>query len=294
MRQIIIDIRENLSKKGTRYKVLVATLSFFIISLIVLTLIVYLNNKKELYADILSDNSTLSSGLVLYFPFNRNKSYGENGYFIYDFSGNKNHGIAHNASWNSETGIYNDGVFEFNGIDSYIKVKDSRTLSPKTYNNHFSVAFFVKFDNTSFIGQGYNNSYINYLGKANPGNYEWEFRQYNSSNPDNRPNRLSFYAFNKKGGLGAGGYVQENITEGEWIFIAGVIDGDEIRIYKNGILKNTQSLSENRIKIRNANSDLYIGTADKGAYFKGSIDELRIYNRSLNNSEILAIYMSGR
>lgn len=293
MRHLFDRIKNAIMKENMEYKIIVLTLFLFVISLITLVILIVSEGKNEmdnLCKNISIDNQSLNRSLVLYFQFNNKQIYGENENLVCDLSGNNNHGIIRNATWNRTGGIYGDGAYQFNGINSEIKVRDSKTLSPETYDNHFSVSFFVKFENTSFVGQGFSKSYVNYIGKAKPRNYEWEFRQYNSSNPDGRPNRLSFYAFNKEGGFGSGGYVQENLNEGEWIFITGVIDGEVIKIYKNGILKNTQNLSYGKISIENTNSDLYIGTADRGAYFNGSIDELRIYNRSLSNHEIMSLY----
>jgi len=42
--------------------------------------------------------------------------------------------------------------------------------------------------------------------------------------------------------------------------------------------------------LKNGGADFYIGNSEKSNYFYGSIDELRVYNKSLNNSEVNELY----
>jgi len=185
-------------------------------------------------------------------------------------------------------------VFEFDGIDKRIRVNDSDSLSPHTSNQHFTVSFWIKFRKTDFVGEGTKKDYINFLGKGNSVNgQEFAFRKYNSSNAQGRNNRISFYVFNPEGGLGAGSYFQESIGE-EWIYVTGVINGTNIKIYKNGVLKNSNPLSEYNISMKNTEADFYIGKEVNSSY-NGFIDELRIYNRSLNDCQVRELfYFSDR
>ncbi len=236
-------------------------------------------------------NITHDEGLVAYFRFNNYSFLNEKDDFICDISGKNHTGIIYNATLNSTGGVFGDGAFEFDGLGDYIEIADSDDFSPNYTGNRFSVSFWVKFDDTSFIGEGTYDDYKNYLGKSTWGEgYEWEFRQYNSSNIENRGNRLSFYAFNITGGLGSGNYVQENITLGEWIYLVGTINGTHTAIYKNGVFKGTSPLSNYGIHLENGNSSLRIGTTDFTTFLNGSIDEFRVYNRTLNSSEISSIY----
>ena len=236
-------------------------------------------------------NITHKEGLVAYFRFNNYSFLNEKEDFICDISSKNHSGIVYNATLNSTGGVFGDGTFEFDGLDDYIEIVDSDDFSPNYTNNMFSVSFWVKFDDISFIGEGTYNDYKNYLGKSTwGGGYEWEFRQYNSSNLENRGNRLSFYAFNITGGFGAGNYVQENITLGEWIYIVGTINGTHTAIYKNGVFKGASLLSNYGIYLKNGNSPLRVGTTDFTTFLNGSIDEFRVYNRTLNSSEIFDMY----
>lgn len=269
----------------------VLCISLFIIAFIFFYVFIFEDRAQDKCTDINIDNSTINSGLVLYFHFNNQQAYGENSTFVYDFSGNGNNGKIYGAIWNSKGGKLGDGAFEFSDLKDNIKINDFDSLSPSTFGQHFTVSFWAKFDETTFIGEGSQKNYINFLGKGNSvDGQEFVFRQYNSSNSEGRNNRISFYAFNQEGGLGAGSYFQENIREGEWIYITGVISGTPIKIYKNGVLRNSNLLSEYSIQMKNTEADLYIGKQEGDYYFNGSIDELRVYNKSLNDCQVRELY----
>ena len=68
-----------------------------------------------------------------------------------------------------------------------------------------------------------------------------------------------------------------------------------MKIYFNGKLSDSSNVGN--ITANSSNSNLNIGrityspTNDEGpSYFTGSMDEVRIYNRAINESEVLALY----
>jgi len=300
MRNIIKTSYQNfINFNSSKYKTVITLtifalcINFLVVAFILIHFFVSENEFQDKCPTIPIDNPILTSGLVLYFRFNKQSIYGENRNFVCDLSGNSNNGKAHGVTWNAIGGKLEDGAFEFKGINDRITVKDADSLSPNTTGN-FTVSFWVKFTDKDFLGEGSKRDYANFLGKGYvEKGYEWVFRQYNSSNSEARNNRISFYAFNKEGGLGAGSYFQEEMLEEDWIYITGVIDNGHVKIYKNGILWNTRPLSEYNITLENGKSDLFIGKMGIKNYFDGSIDELRIYNISLNNSQIMALYQSS-
>ena len=254
------------------------------------TVVVQLSNTPCI---ALQNTNVLNENLALYFKFNREEKYGENNTLICDYSGNNNHGHVYGTKWYSNAGVNNTGAYVFNEMYDLIQIKDSPLLSPSTHNGQLTVSFYVKFTNTKFNGKEKN--YINYIGKGSSENgYEWTFRQYNESNSENRNNRLSFYTFNKTGGLGAGSYVQENITTNEWTYITGVINGTHIKFYKNGVLKSVNPLTEYGIKLEHTNSNLYIGNLEPRTQFNGVIDELKIYKKALTDTEVKTAYYATR
>ena len=71
-----------------------------------------------------------------------------------------------------------------------------------------------------------------------------------------------------------------------------VYNGNELQIWKNGVLKDTDAVNA-QVSLGNGNAPLNLGTRDGNKYFQGSFDELMIYDRALSNNQIVAIYNSG-
>jgi hypothetical protein len=237
-------------------------------------------NTENTTLPVINSSIPVNNGLVAYYNFDKNSN---------DLTGNGNDGVNHGAVLNSKGGI-SGGAYEFNGQDSYLEISDDESLSPANSNQKMTVTFWMKADTFDFEGE--NAGYVNFLGKGTAGNHEWTFRLYNNDAWDSvsRSKRLSFYSFNLNGGLGAGSYFQDNLREGEWFFVSGVIDGANTKIYKNATLRDKDALSGYSIKMGDGNAPIRIGTRDFGSFFDGSIDELRIYNRELSDSEIKQIY----
>ena len=246
----------------------------------------------------LVDNfSPLNSKSIVYLKFNNLSSYGEYDLIACDFSGHNNTALLINTICNSSGGPFNDGAFEFKGNNT-INIIDRDELSPST-SGAFSVSFWIKPSTFNFDGNVFDHvcecavhpvsKYSSFLGN----NREWYFRIYNGSAVDggtNRPKRISFYVFNLTGSLGAGSYFQEDLNESEWIHVIGVMNGTHTFIYKNGILKDSDPISNYDITMGNGNAPIVLGGISQGGYFLGYMDELRIFNRTLNSSEINELY----
>jgi hypothetical protein len=118
---------------------------------------------------------------------------------------------------------------------------------------------------------------------------------YNDSSTDSRPKRMSFYLFNDSTGVGIGSYFQDILVDDEWIFVVGVVNGTHTQIWKSGSLRDSD-LYTNMIFPNNTFANLHFGGQIDGDinFFNGSLDELRIYNRSLTSVEIAEINNSGR
>jgi hypothetical protein len=74
-----------------------------------------------------------------------------------------------------------------------------------------------------------------------------------------------------------------------WTHIVAVYDGTQLRIYKNGVLKEALDYT---MPINHSNTSLYIGKSSYGAddMFEGFIDEVKIFNQALLPNEIATIY----
>jgi len=82
------------------------------------------------------------------------------------------------------------------------------------------------------------------------------------------------------------------IEEGKWYHAVLTYDGSKVRAYINGELVGEASLTGS---IADSGYDINIGRnpAYEGDYFKGVIDEIRIFDRALSEEEIKASYNAG-
>jgi len=201
----------------------------------------------------------LNDGLTAYYPFDGN---------VADKSGNGNHGTEYGGA-EYVSGVTGQAI-RFDGTDDYIRVKSDKSLNPA---DQFSITFWIRTDSypktwSSVVCKG---SYIN--GLADP--------EYSLS--------LSGQGVISLASAGHS-YDIEPMPAGEWIFYAGVIDRKNhyARIYVNNILYREDADSYS--SFNNNNEDLKIGWSQLAGGsempFRGSLDELRLYNRTLSESEI--------
>src|SRR5262249_33655230 len=122
---------------------------------------------------------------------------------------------------------------------SYVEVLDSRDFSIPTSGKGLTVEVWMRPDVLDFYGEEGNPplDYIHWLGKGEPGHYEWGFRFYRRRSE--RPNRISAYAWNPDGKLGAGAYVEDRLTAKTWVYLAATFDDPrkanaQVRLYKDG------------------------------------------------------------
>lgn len=147
------------------------------------------------------------------------------------------------------------------------------------------------------------SGYVHWMGKGERtgrrGQQEWATRIYSIPNDEDRENRISGYAFNAKGGLGAGSYFQDDLVPGRWIHYVFVIDArhssrrfpmGHTKIYKNGRLRDTDSLDDYDIRPRNGTAPLRIGTRAGASFFLGAIGKVAIYNYELSGTHAAAHY----
>jgi len=76
----------------------------------------------------------------------------------------------------------------------------------------------------------------------------------------------------------------------EWCFVTGTFDGSNIKVYRDGTLIGTCA---HKGMLEDNSLDQYIGMRQYGGNenpFNGTIDEVRIYDRSLSIDEIKALY----
>ncbi len=234
-------------------------------------LVVFLTAVAATFVFSCVASADLNDGLTAYYPFDGNAA---------DKSRNGNHGTEYGGA-EYLSGVTGQAV-RFDGTDDYIKVKSDKSLNPA---NQFSIAFWIRTDSNPETWSSVvckEGTYIN--GLANP--------EYSLSLSSQGVIRLA------SAGDGHAGHSYEGpLPAGEWIFYAGVVDRKNhyVRIYINNILY--REYADPYSSFNNNNEDMKIGWSQAAGSsslpFRGSLDELRLYNCVLSESEIRELYKNG-
>ncbi|SLM28798.1 putative LamG-like jellyroll fold [Desulfamplus magnetovallimortis] len=233
----------------------------------------------------------LSDGLVAYYPFNGNAN---------DESGNGNHGVINGPTQTIDRHGNNNSAYFFDGRDDYITIAHNKMLN---VDNQFSICAWMQVNSNS---NGY-SSIISKGGDDSSGEPHVYFLRIRPSSSVSSPivdTEKRFQVFF----LGQGGVSDDNEFslisneqwyENEWSFVVGLFNGTTFKIYINGSLDSEGNFhypdrNPAGHRVYSNSYDLEIGRrfGDEQSkhHFNGSLDEIRIYNRALSQSEILQIY----
>lgn len=206
-----------------------------------------------------------NSNLVAAYNFNAGS-----GTVLADLSGNNNNGtLVNGPTWNA-SGRYG-GAIQFDGSNDLINIPDANTLD---LTNGMTLEAWVRPSNLSgyktIICKDRGTSGFSYVLSAN-----------NSAllSSSQRPT-VRIYNGSTRTVNGT-----SKLATNTWTHVASTFDGSTLRLYINGVQVATLNTTASMTTSTNA---LRIGgsTVLGSEYFAGLIDEVRIYNRALSQSEI--------
>lgn len=247
------------------------------------------------------DRTVLGDKPLLYLPLGSAEG-------MKDASGHHHDGVAHNAP-GAVPFLNGDLATRFNGVDQYVEVQDKDSLSI-TASGVMTMEAWVRPDVLTFRHEESDEQpYVHWMGKCTNGQSEYVARMYSHDadwddlgiDPP-RPNRISGYAFNLSGGLGAGSYFQDNVAVGQWIHYVFVINTNKrsddyptgyTKIYKNGVLRDQDALADYDIDPGNGSAPFRIGSARLEGFFEGAIAKVALYKRELKPAQVLKHYQAA-
>ena len=249
------------------------------------------NESEALTFTISKQDIILTEGLVAHYEFENNAN---------DSSGNGNHGTKYGGV------SYTDGVIgkagSFGGVSNkgYIEIQNNSSLQ---FDESFSISFW--FNTQSNIGMNGNGGTTTYgtqtimaksgdrrgfTIRAGVNNNELQYPYiYNGRCCTNSGYTLGF-EYNKD----IKKYVNDGLALKKWHHLIFEYKNNKMYLYVNGQLENISD--ENKFYINEINTEnLHIGIGQSKWWypFNGFIDDLRIYNRALNESEIKQLYKLG-
>ncbi len=188
-----------------------------------------------------------------------------------DVSGSANNGTVNGATWNASGRV--NGCLTFNGSSSYMQVTN-------TLVNDFSIACWVKTTQAPGSGQWYNGVGL-VDGDASGGANDFGTAMvggkfaFGVGNPDTTILSTT------------------SINDGFWHHCVATRQQSSgtMRVYVDGLLQATGTGSRNSL---NSSAHLLFGAiASGGGYFNGSLDEVKIFTRTLATNEVAALYNSS-
>ncbi len=212
-----------------------------------------------------------NDSLVLMLNFDNISSLGENSTSIIDFAKQNNGTAIGGANYNS-SGRYG-GCYNFDGTDDYIQIADNSNLDVNTITLSAWVNLASWDEGGSIITKG-----------TGGGGEVWSL--------DVTGNKYRFY-FWKSGTP----YVLDSLTTPSgWQHITATYDGTEMEFYINGNLTNSNTVSQGNLD--NNDHIISIGSRQSGSgsydlNVNGQIDEIRIWDSGLNESEVYQQYISN-
>lgn len=222
----------------------------------------------------LNCSSTIpTNGLVLYLPLDGNAN---------DASGNNNHGVVTGATLgNDRFGVANK-AYRFND-GNRITVTNSTSLS---LTNAFAVSMWVNMQSTTGRdGWGSLNTY----GYHSLFTKNCDRGQLQAGIIPSTDGTFQFIA--SVGSSGNSPVIPFSLNQ--WKHLGIVYDGSNLKHFVNGTEVSSIATTMN-LSLTNSN-DLFIGYMGCFNYFfNGFIDEFRMYNRGLSNSEVNTIYTAEK
>ena len=199
------------------------------------------------------------SGLVAAYTFDEGS-----GTTVTDFTGGGHNGTIANGTW-TNSGKYGKAIV-FNGTSTIVTIPDAPALRLTT---GMTLEAWV---NPSQTLSGWDD--LVYKGNDN---YGLEA----SSNPSGTPAIGGTF-----GSTDVFAPAPAPLTPATWTHLAGTYDGTAIKLYVNGA--QVASSAQSAALLTSANPLQIGGDSIFGQFFRGTIDEVRVYNVALNQSQIQA------
>lgn len=199
---------------------------------------------------------------------------------VRDSSGNNNTGTIVGATWT--TSGHSGTALNFSTGNARVVIPNSASLSLSTNRVTFVCWVFPT---------NLNSNYSTIIQRSNSAgtwlNWQLYARAANAPTSGRPVFRINW---NNNTSNNTGETVQSsvNLSTNQWQKVACTYDGTALRIYVNGTLRGTTTLSGGVIP--SSTRAIWIGANElRGEPFRGRIDEFRIYDRALSQAEIQAL-----
>lgn len=205
----------------------------------------------------------LSEGLIAYFPFTTN---------ALDASGGNNNGTVYGATLTTDRFGVANRAYNFNGSSAYIELNRGLQL-PQNY----TVSAWI---NTNSL----NSNWQTVIGKYETNQYGpyWFGLHLDRANAWISNGSGSFTLFDS----------DRSVAKNRWVHIVWTGRGTVGKMYVNGVLDGTKTMplmTQNNDLVTIGKQVLWTGI-DSYCWFNGSLDDIRLYNRTMSDCEVKDLY----
>lgn len=226
------------------------------------------------------NEEALKKGLVAYYNFNNGN--------LNDSSGKGNHIVFNNAVKTADRLGRANNAYLFDGTSSYMRITNSASLNP---TEEITLAAIIK-PTDWYNGQCLQNQV---LGKVETSDYSdgiywlrYTHESADCSTTSDIENQRFFCTYGNNTSNSAPGVLASThrLTKNNWYKVVYTYKAGKSNLYVNGTLVDEVAKSGS---FTANNFDLFIGKSNSSQYpfwFKGVIDEVRIYDRALCAEEV--------
>jgi serine/threonine protein kinase len=222
-----------------------------------------------------SPNLFMPVGLVAYYPFDGNSR---------DESKEGNHLDVYGATLSSDRFGKAKSAYRFDGKDDFAVAYDSDSLDMGTKAEGWAVSCWINPQQGEEEGSYY---IINKSWHTGSPGVDYGLTQV--SGPTGQSYRLGISTASRDPGGWAAAPVPEGISHKGWRHIVATVDASQKvkSVYVNG--RRIASINYQHKNPAN-NHALRVGSGNGRHYWKGDLDDIRIYNRALSAKEVKALY----
>jgi len=226
----------------------------------------------------------VDSSLVLWLPFTKGS--------LKDKSGKGNNVVFSSAKLTLGKHGTDSNAYNFNGSSSYMQILNSPSLNPVG-----SITLAALIQPNGFYDGACHGNYIiskqysdNGAGRYVLGFTDARYYNYNGCNEPVKRSRENFFGVYGNGTTSAGVTDTDYIKKGQWYDLVYTYDGAISKLYINDKLAMTDTATTDTFK-KNPKDVILGKTVNPNFpfYFKGVIDEVRIYNRALSADEVIGL-----
>lgn len=255
-------------RKETRNKKRENAILVLILFLGVACAFAIINTQKDLTGSAVLN--TPESGLVGYYNFDGNANN-----FVDKYNGKVFGGVTFPNGKSEKS-----ARFHRLNNNEYISIDGGTTFSPISA---ITISTWIKIESSDKYNFLNNSGEV--MGIVGKSNWEKTGNSINGYELKFSPKNSLQFVVGDKDSYGQASYSKTNFKNNQWYYLTGTYDGSKIRLYVDGKEVGEQNYSSG---FGASSSQFVVGKAQVNGpgYFNGLIDELRIYNRALNESEI--------